>query len=209
MRTMRARGGLLAVAMLAAIGAGGAAVQPQPATTAPAPAGVDVLGFTVKDIDGAEQSLSQYRGKVVVIVNVASKCGFTSQYAGLQKLYDERKDKGLVVLGFPANNFMGQEPGSEADIKSFCTSTYGVTFPMFAKVSAKGDDAHPLYRALAGLPEPLGGAPKWNFTKFVVDRDGKVVARVDAQRALARKADLEPELLKAVDEALARPRAGG
>lgn len=158
-----------------------------------------VLGFKIKDIDGKEQDLAQYKGKVVVIVNVASKCGYTPQYTGLQKLYSEKKDQGLVVLGFPANNFMGQEPGSLSEIKEFCTANYGVTFPMFEKISVKGDDQHPLYKKLGAQPAPIGGDPKWNFTKFVVDRTGKVVFRIDAKN----RKDLEPELLTKVDELLA------
>jgi len=162
-----------------------------------------VLGFTVKDIDGQDVDLTRFAGKVVIMVNVASKCGFTSQYEGLEKLYSQNKDKGLVVLGFPANNFNGQEPGAESVIKEFCSSKFGVTFPMFSKVSVKGDDAHELYRALASQPVPIGGAPKWNFTKFVVDRSGNVVARYDAARENVGKADLEKDLLKKVSELLA------
>lgn len=140
-----------------------------------------VLGYTVKDIDGKEQDLTQYKGKVVVIINVASECGYTRQYAGLEKLYSEKKDQGLVILGFPANNFGGQEPGTEQTIKQFCTSKYGVTFPMFSKVSVTGDDTHPLFKQLADQPSPVGGAPRWNFTKFVVDREGNAVARFDSK----------------------------
>ncbi len=162
-----------------------------------------VLGFKMKLIDGKEQDLSAYKGKVVVIVNVASKCGFTSQYAGLQKLYDDKKDKGLVILGFPANNFGGQEPKGNKDIATFCSDTYHVTFPMFEKISVKGSDQAPLYKKLSEQPAPVGGDPKWNFTKFVVDRSGSVVARFDAERKNAGKADLEDGLLKKVDELLA------
>lgn len=162
-----------------------------------------VLGFTLKDIDGKDVDLSQFKGKVVVIVNVASRCGFTSQYEGLEKLYKDNKDKGLVVLGFPANNFGGQEPGSDAEVKQFCSSKFGVSFPMFSKISVKGDDAHELYKKLAAQPAPIGGAPRWNFTKFVVDRSGNVVARFDASKENVGTANLEKDLVKKVEELLA------
>ena len=161
-----------------------------------------VLSFTVKDIEGNEVDLSKYKGKVVLITNVASKCGFTPQYEGLQKLYELKKDEGLVVLGFPANNFNGQEPGDEEEIAAFCRKNYGVTFPLFEKISVKGPDQHPLYRKLAAQPAPIGGDPKWNFTKFVVDRSGNVVARFDADKKYVRTPELEPELLAKVDELL-------
>lgn len=138
-----------------------------------------IYNFTVKDIDGKEVKLEQYKGKVLLIVNVASKCGYTPQYEGLQKLYSQYKDKGLVILGFPANNFGGQEPGSEEQIKEFCTTTYGVTFPMFSKISVKGEDIHPLYKYLtSGEANPdVAGEITWNFNKFLVDPSGKVIAR--------------------------------
>jgi glutathione peroxidase len=131
-----------------------------------------VYEFTLTDIDGKPVDLKSYDGKVLLIVNVASKCGNTPQYEGLQKLYEQYKDRGLVVLGFPANNFMGQEPGTEEDIKAFCTSNYGVTFPMFSKISVKGPDTHPLYSYLIANTE---SNVTWNFQKFLVGRDGKVV----------------------------------
>lgn len=180
----------------------GAGVQPEapPAEAKPAAAPLD---RAMKLLDGTEKNLAEYKGRIVVIVNVASKCGFTSQYEGLEKLYKEKKDLGLVVLGFPANNFNGQEPGTSEEIAEFCTSKYGVTFPMFEKISVKGDDAHDLYKVLAASPEPFGGEPRWNFTKFVLDRDGNVVFRADADRKHVRTADLEPALLKKIDELLA------
>lgn len=138
-----------------------------------------VLDFTMNGIDGTEQDLSQFKGKVVLIVNVASDCGLTPQYEGLQKLYDAKKERGFVVLGFPANNFGGQEPGTNSQIKEFCTGRYGVTFPIFEKISVMGEDRHPLYARLASQPPPIGGDPKWNFTKFLVDRSGKVVGRFE------------------------------
>jgi glutathione peroxidase len=144
-----------------------------------APASPYVLGYTLKDIDGKDVDLSQYKGKVVLFVNVASKCGYTPQYAGLEKLYKEKMGKGFVVLGFPANNFGEQEPGSDAEIKSFCSSKYNVTFPMFAKISVRGEDAHPMYKQIAAQAKPIGGDPQWNFTKYLVDKDGNVVAKFD------------------------------
>lgn len=154
--------------------------EPKPEAEAPA-AAVDakVLGFTVQDIDGKAVDLAQYRGKVVVIVNTASRCGYTPQYKSLEKLYREHKDAGLVVLAFPANDFGGQEPLKEAEIKSFCSTKYDVTFPLFSKISVKGADQHPLFKKLAAQPKPIGGDPQWNFTKFIVDRQGNVVARFE------------------------------
>ncbi len=175
----------------------------QPGAERAAPAdGRYVLGFSVTDIDGKDVDLARYKGKVLVLVNVATRCGFTSQYEGLEKLYREHKDRGLVVLGFPANDFGGQEPGSDAEIKEFCTSTFGVTFPMFSKISVKGDGAAPLYKRLAEQLAPIGGPPKWNFTKFVVDRSGNVVARYDAARENVKSANLEKDLVAKVDELL-------
>ncbi len=137
------------------------------------------LDFVVKSIDGKEVKLSDYRGKVVMIVNVASRCGFTPQYAGLEKLYEAYKEKGFVILGFPANNFGGQEPGSDAEIKTFCSAKYNVTFPMMSKVSVKGDDKAPLYKFLTEAPSAgeFAGDIGWNFNKFVVDKNGNVIAR--------------------------------
>lgn len=139
-----------------------------------------VLSFNMKDIDGKDVNLAQYKGKVVLMVNVASKCGYTPQYKGLEKLYRDNKDKGFVILGFPANNFGGQEPGTDKEIKAYCSSTYDVTFPMFSKISVKGEDQNALYKKLAGQPKPIGGDPQWNFTKFLVDKSGNVVARFDS-----------------------------
>jgi glutathione peroxidase len=144
-----------------------------------APASPYVLGYTMKDIDGKDVDLSQYKGKVILFVNVASKCGYTPQYLGLEKLYKEKAAKGFVILGFPANNFGEQEPGSDAEIKSFCSSKYNVTFPMFSKVSVRGEDAHPLYKQIASQPKPIGGDPQWNFTKYLIDKNGNVVGRFD------------------------------
>lgn len=140
-----------------------------------------VLDFTVANIDGVETPLSNYRGKVVLIVNTASKCGLTKQYAELQSLYEKYSDQNFVILGFPCNDFNGQEPGSESDIKTFCTQNYGVTFDMFSKVAVKGEGRSPLYEFLISpqTNEKFAGEIKWNFTKFLVDREGKVVARFE------------------------------
>jgi glutathione peroxidase len=162
--------------------------------TSSAFAASSVHEFSLPAIDGAPAPLSAYKGKVVLIVNVASQCGFTPQYTGLEKLYEKYKDKGLVVLGFPANNFGAQEPGTNDEIKTFCTRNYHVTFPMYAKVSVKGTDKAPLYKYLT---DSVGGEVKWNFTKFLVDGDGKVISRFESA--------VEPEsseLVGAVEKAL-------
>jgi glutathione peroxidase len=135
--------------------------------------------FTARDIDGNERSLGDYRGKVLLIVNVASQCGFTPQYKGLEALHRKYADKGVEVLGFPCNQFGKQEPGNAEEIKNFCSLTYDVTFPMFGKIDVNGPNAHPLYEHLTkqkggGL---MGRGIKWNFTKFLIGRDGKVIAR--------------------------------
>ncbi|MCE9631350.1 MAG: glutathione peroxidase [Planctomycetia bacterium] len=130
----------------------------------------------MKTIDGKAVDLASYKGKVVVIVNVASRCGYTGQYAGLQKLYDSYKDKGLVVLGFPANEFGAQEPGSDAEIAQFCSSKYGVTFPMFSKIVVKGAGIAPLYKTLTESATPAGDV-KWNFEKFLIGKDGTIIGR--------------------------------
>ncbi|MGE0126900.1 MAG: DUF1573 domain-containing protein [Blastocatellales bacterium] len=142
-----------------------------------------VLDFTLKSIDGKDVKLSDYRGKALLLVNVASKCGYTPQYEGLQAIYARYRDQGLVVLGFPANNFMGQEPGTNEEIKQFCTLKYNVTFPMFAKISVKGSDIHPLYQFLTNKETNpnFGGDITWNFNKFLVDRNGKVIARFETK----------------------------
>jgi glutathione peroxidase len=139
------------------------------------------LSFTMKSLDGKEVSLGQYRGKVVLIVNVASKCGLTPQYEQLQALYEKRAKDGLVILGFPCNQFRQQEPGSPEEIRQFCTTHYRVTFPLFAKIEVNGDGACPLYRYLTTLATKPKGAGQiaWNFEKFILDRNGEVVARFD------------------------------
>ena len=155
--------------------------------------------FTMKNIDGQNVKLDTYKGKVVMIVNVASKCGYTSQYEGLQALYEKYGDQGFVILGFPANNFMGQEPGTEAEIKEFCSTKFHVTFPMFAKISVMGTDQHPFYTFLTNKDSNpgFGGEISWNFNKFLTDRNGKVVARFgskDAPESDAVKAAIEKNL---------------
>jgi glutathione peroxidase len=149
---------------------------------APAP-GAQVLDHKMQDIDGKDADLAKYKGKVVMIVNVASKCGLTPQYEQLVKIYHEQKDRGFVVLGFPANNFMSQEPGTNEEIKEFCATTYEVDFPLFSKISVKDDDIHPLYKELTSEETNPGfaGEIAWNFTKFLVNREGRVVARFEPQ----------------------------
>ena len=138
-----------------------------------------VTDFSAKDIDGTEQPLSAWKGQAMLVVNVASKCGFTPQYEGLEALYREYKDRGFVVLGFPCDQFGNQEPGDEEEIRTFCSLTYDVSFPMFSKIEVNGPGTHPLYRHLKSQAKGLLGseAIKWNFTKFLVDRNGRVVKR--------------------------------
>jgi len=142
---------------------------------------VSVYDFKVKTIDGKEAPLSAYKGKALLIVNTASKCGYTPQYAGLEALYEKYKDKGLVVLAFPSNDFGGQEPGSNAEIKTFCELKYKTTFPLFEKIDVKGDGAAPLYKYLTGLAGKQGGSISWNFNKFLVAPDGTVVEHFDSK----------------------------
>ncbi|WP_311526176.1 glutathione peroxidase [uncultured Parvimonas sp.] len=139
---------------------------------------MNIYEFKVNDIDGNEVSMEKFKNKVLLIVNTASACGFTPQLEGLQKLYDEYKDKDFVVLGFPCNQFKNQDPGTNEEIKSFCSLNYGVTFPMFEKIEVNGKDTHPLYKFLkAKKSSILGNKIKWNFTKFLVDKNGNVVSR--------------------------------
>jgi glutathione peroxidase len=156
--------------------------------------------FSAKAIDGSEVSLGDYRGKVLLIVNTASKCGFTYQYEGLEMLHESLADQGLVVLGFPCNQFGNQEPGSEAQIEEFCKLTYDVKFPMFAKIDVNGPDAHPLYNWLKGNAKGILGTEgiKWNFTKFLIDKHGKVFSRyAPTTKPQAIKGEIE-ELIEAV-----------
>ena len=146
----------------------------------PAFAANSVHEFTMNDIDGKPFAMAQFKGKAVLVVNVASRCGYTPQYAGLEALHQKYKSRGLVVVGVPANNFGGQEPGSDTEIKQFCSRTYNVTFPMLSKVSVKGTDITPLY---AYLTAAQGGDVEWNFTKFLVGKDGKAVQRFESKVA--------------------------
>lgn len=157
-------------------------------------ADTNIQDISIKSIDGKETTLKAYAGKVLLIVNVASECGYTPQYTGLQALHEKLGGKGLVVMGFPCNDFGGQEPGGEAEIKTFCSLNYKVTFPMFAKVAIKGDGKHPLY---AALQSATGGEVGWNFEKFLVGKDGKVLQHFGS--------DVEPDspaLLEAIEAAL-------
>lgn len=158
-----------------------------------------VYDYTLNSIDGTPTPLSSFKGKVVLIVNVASRCGYTPQYAGLEALYEKYKDQGLVIVGFPANNFMSQEPGTNEEIKTFCKSKYSVTFPMMSKVSVKGNDTTPLYQFLTDKSQSptTGGEIKWNFTKFLVGKDGKVIARFEPAVEPS-----DPKVVGAVESAL-------
>lgn len=213
-RMLRSLTALALPLVLAACGGAPAAAKPDPAktapattTTAPAPAPVaratgPILDHEVETLDGVKQKLSDYRGKAVLLVNVASECGFTPQYAQLQELYGKYKDRGLVVLGFPSNDFGGQEPGDAAQIKEFVTSKFAVDFPMMAKVHARGPEIAPLYKTLTEeTPEGIKGEVKWNFTKFLVDPTGKVVARFESNVD-----PMGPELVGTVEKNL--PKAG-
>ena len=157
-----------------------------------------IYDVPLRDIDGKDVTLKTYQGKVLLLVNVASKCGFTPQYKGLEALYAKYKAQGLVVLGFPCNQFGGQEPGTNDEIKQFCTANYGVTFPMFDKLDVNGAQRAPLYTLLAGKESPVAGDIKWNFTKFLVGRDGKIVKRFES-----RVAPESADLTAAVEAALA------
>ncbi|HKF26099.1 MAG TPA: glutathione peroxidase [Candidatus Acidoferrum sp.] len=158
-----------------------------------------IYDFTVNSIDGEPTALARYQGQVVLVVNVASRCGFTPQYAALEKVYEKYRDRGFVVVAFPANNFGGQEPGSDKEIKTFCSTRYNVTFPMMAKVSVKGDDKTPLYRFLTDKPAnpQTGGEIQWNFTKFLVGADGKIVARFEPNVTPD-----DPKVIVAIEQAL-------
>lgn len=164
-------------------------------------AGSGVYTFTLNSIDGKPAPLADYKGKVVLLVNVASQCGYTPQYTALEAIYEKYKDQGFVILGFPANNFGAQEPGTNEEIKTFCTRKYNVSFPMMSKVSVKGDDKTPLYTFLTdpSSDPQFAGDIKWNFTKFLFDRNGKPVARFEP----ATKPD-SPEVAAAVEAALGK-----
>jgi glutathione peroxidase len=158
-----------------------------------------IYDFTMRSIDGQQVSLSSYRGKVVLLVNVASRCGFTPQYTALEAVYEKYKDRGLVIVGIPANNFGQQEPGTDAEIKTFCSMKYSVTFPMMSKVSVLGEDKTPLYVFLTdtSVNPAIGGEIKWNFTKFVFDRNGNPVARFEP-----KVTPDSPQVIAAIESAL-------
>jgi len=157
-----------------------------------------IYEFTLPSIDGKPLPLANFKGKVVLVVNVASRCGFTPQYSALESTYEKYKDQGFVILGFPANNFGSQEPGTNQEIKTFCQTKYSVTFPMYAKVSVKGDDQTPLYAYLTTKANPaLAGDIKWNFTKFLVDRNGTVIQRFEPDVTPD-----SPEVIAAIEKAL-------
>lgn len=158
-----------------------------------------VYDIKVKDIDGKETTLADYKGKTLLIVNVASHCGLTPQYKALEAAYEKFKDKGLVVLGFPCNQFNGQEPGTNDEIKKFCTTQYHVSFPMFDKIDVNGENRHPLYVALAGKDSPFPGDIKWNFGKFLISKDGKIVKRFEP-----RTTPDSPEVTQAIEAALGK-----
>jgi glutathione peroxidase len=157
-----------------------------------------IQGIAVKDIDGKNTTLNAYKGKVLLIVNVASKCGLTPQYKALEEAYRKYKDKGLVVLGFPCNQFAGQEPGTNEEIKKFCSSQYNVSFPLFDKIDVNGPNRHPLYVALAGKDSPFPGDIKWNFGKFLIGRDGQIIKRFEP-----RTTPDSAEVTQAIEAALA------
>ncbi len=159
-----------------------------------------LYSYSVTTIDGQERSLSAYKGKVLLIVNVASKCGYTPQYEGLEKLYEQYKSQGFMILGFPANNFMWQEPGSDAEIKEFCSLTYNVSFDMFSKISVKGDDQHPLYAYLT-KETSVPGTVRWNFQKYLVNRKGEVV-----DRFAPGTEPLDEEVVRKIQALLAEPQ---
>jgi glutathione peroxidase len=187
-------------ALLTATVAATLAFAQEPATMPAAPQKPSALDHVVKDIDGNDFDLASLKGKAVLIVNVASRCGFTKQYAGLQKLHERYADKGLVIIGFPANNFGAQEPGSNEEIKQFCSAKFNVTFPMMAKISVKGDDKHPVFKLLTEKETAgaFAGEVKWNFNKFLIGPDGQLAARFDSGVAPE-----DAKLTDAVDAALA------
>ncbi len=168
------------------------------AANADAPAPNSVLDFEANRLSGKPESLADYRGQVLLIVNTASECGYTPQYAGLEALYEKYRDRGFSVLGFPSNDFGAQEPGSDPEIGAFCKRNYGVEFPMFSKVKVKGDQQHPVYGFLTSRPAPVGGPVRWNFQKYLVDRSGRVVAQFPSAIE-----PMSPELASSVEELLA------
>ncbi len=175
-------------------------LAPLAASGEPEAVPASVLDFQLDRIDGTPQALSAYRGQVLLLVNVASRCGFTPQYEGLEALYQRYRERGFSVLGFPSNDFGAQEPGANQEIAEFCRSKYGVRFPLFAKIRVKGADAHPLYRYLTGLPEPIGGELEWNFQKYLVNRRGEVMAVFPS-----RTPPSDPALVERIEALLGSP----
>ncbi|MEI9852937.1 MAG: glutathione peroxidase [Sphingomonas sp.] len=165
---------------------------------------IDIADIPLKTIKGEDATLADYAGKVLLVVNVASKCGLTPQYEGLEKLYRDYGEKGLVVLGFPANDFAGQEPGTNDEIATFCTTNFGVDFPMFEKITVKGEGKHPLYAALIAQSDQPDAEISWNFEKFLVSRDGHVVRRFSP-----RTTPDDPELIAAIEAMLSGSAAAG
>ncbi|MDH4017902.1 MAG: glutathione peroxidase [Actinomycetota bacterium] len=166
--------GMLAIAFVLLVGV------PSARSAEPDPAATSLYDLEARRLGGEVERLDRYRGQVLLVVNTASRCGYTPQYEGLQALYSEQRDRGLTVLGFPSNDFGEQEPGSDREIGAFCKASYGVEFPMFSKVVTGGPDAHPVYAYLTSRPAPVGGPVRWNFQKYLVDRQGRVVARFDS-----------------------------
>ncbi|MBK1880802.1 glutathione peroxidase [Luteolibacter pohnpeiensis] len=162
----------------------------------------DLTSIPFKDAKGKDHTLKEYAGKVVLIVNVASKCGNTPQYEGLEAMYKKHKDDGLVILGFPCNDFGGQEPGTIEEIQQFCTGEYDVTFPIMNKISVKGEEQHPLYKALTGEKGAFPGDVAWNFGKFLISRDGKPIARFEPKQVPE-----SPAVTEAVEKALAEKKS--
>jgi glutathione peroxidase len=188
------------LAFVAAIFAFSVGAQLAPDGAIAEEAAKELLGLSARRLGGSEEPLSRYHGEVLLIVNTASECGYTPQYAGLQTLYERYRKNKFNVLGFPSNDFGEQEPGDDRQIGAFCKSNYGVEFPMFSKVRVLGADAHPVYAYLTSLPKPVGGPVEWNFQKYLVDRNGKVVARFES--------DTEPDdpaLVAAIERLLSEP----
>jgi len=197
--TRRASAALVTLAAFFALPASAPAGADGEVAASPAP----FLGFEARRLGGGTETFDGYRGQVLLVVNTASHCGYTPQFEGLQALYGRYRDRGFSVLGFPSNDFGGQEPGSDRQIGAFCRANYGVEFPMFSKVRVVGADAHPVYAYLASLPEPIGGPVQWNFQKYLVDRSGAVVARFES-----RVGPQDPVLVAEIERLLEAPRPG-
>jgi glutathione peroxidase len=200
MRNSTPRSLTIVAAIVAAIFALSVGAQLAPDAAIAEEAAKELLDFSARRLAGSEEPLSRYRGEVLLIVNTASECGYTPQYAGLQTLYERYRENKFNVLGFPSNDFGEQEPGDDRQIGAFCKSNYGVGFPMFSKVRVLGADAHPVYAYLTSLPKPVGGPVEWNFQKYLVDRNGNVVARFESET----EPD-DPALVAAIERLLSEP----